>query len=64
MNESALGLLSILELGSCMDRGCSAKDARLSAEIHAPVETLCLQANEMKALIRLAAALYSLTEVQ
>lgn len=63
MNESALGLLSILELGSCMDRGCSAKDARLSAEIPAPVET-CLQANEMKALIRLAAALYSLTEVQ
>lgn len=47
-----------------MDRGCSAKDARLSAEIPAPVETLCLQANEMKALIRLAAALYSLTEVQ
>lgn len=64
MNESALGVLSIQELGSCMDRGCSAKDARLSAEIPSPVETLCLQANEMKALICLAAALYSLTEVQ
>lgn len=46
-----------------MDRGFSAKDAHLSADIPSPVETLCLQENEMKALIRLAAALYGWMEI-